>query len=135
MEILYLLRINPFSKPLRTPSLVGTVMRSTEISSIHRTKREEKFVDLMIYPDVNQYTTVDYDSYASIARSPLHALDSIAVAMRLLLAIQCSLAHFGWQEIDHDVRHRLSRPIVAPVVKLFFADPLPIGLTVAESRS
>lgn len=60
-------RINPFRKPLRSPSLVGTLLRTLEINSVHRAKEEEALADLLIYPDVKAFASTAYDQYADIA--------------------------------------------------------------------
>lgn len=62
-------RLNPFTRPLRSPSLIGTVMRSTEIVGIQRAKAVEDLVDLMLYPDVKQFGPMAYDAYESIAQA------------------------------------------------------------------
>ena len=61
-------RINPLTKPLWTPSIVGTLMRTMEINSVQRAKSEEALIDLMIYPDVKKFSMQAYDKYADIAQ-------------------------------------------------------------------
>lgn len=61
-------RLNPFAKSLRSPSLLGTIMRAVEINSVRRAKDEEALLDVMICPDVQQFKTTAYDQYEEIAR-------------------------------------------------------------------
>ena len=61
-------RVNPFSKPLRSPGLVGTIMRSLEINSVRRSKREEASLGLMIHPDVKQFDLYDFSRYEDISQ-------------------------------------------------------------------
>ena len=61
-------RLNPFAKSLRSPSLLGTIMRAVEINSVRRAKDEEALLDVMICPDVQQFKTTAYDQYEVIAR-------------------------------------------------------------------
>lgn len=61
-------RLNPFAKSLRSPSLLGTIIRAVEINSVRRAKNEEALVDVMVCPDVKQYKTTAYDQYEAIAQ-------------------------------------------------------------------
>lgn len=61
-------RINPFSKPVRSPSLISTVLRSQEINSAYQSKKAESFVDLLINIDVRQFGFLDFANYSDITR-------------------------------------------------------------------
>lgn len=62
-------RLNPFAKKLRSPSIIGTIMRSTEINGLHRAKADENLVDLMIKPDVKRFSALNYDAYQAIIQT------------------------------------------------------------------
>lgn len=62
-------RLNPFKKPLRSPSLIGTVMHSTEVNGLRLAKNAEKWVALMIYPDVKEFGPMDYDAQKAIIQA------------------------------------------------------------------
>lgn len=66
-------RINPFTKSLRVPSLLGTILRTFEINSVRRAKEEESLVDVMIYPDVKRFKTTDYGQWQAIAAAGYEA--------------------------------------------------------------
>jgi predicted acylesterase/phospholipase RssA/CRP-like cAMP-binding protein len=59
-------RLNPFSKPLRSPSLFGTMQRAMEISSVHKNRTQEKLVDLLLEPDVKKFSSTDFSAYADL---------------------------------------------------------------------
>jgi predicted acylesterase/phospholipase RssA len=59
-------RLNPFSKPLRSPSLFGTMQRAMEISSVHKNRTQEKLVDLLLEPDVKKFSSTDFSAYAGL---------------------------------------------------------------------
>ena len=61
-------RINP-SKRVQVPTLATSLIRSLEISSVHRIKSQRKFVDVLIQPDVRQFGLLDFSSYESIAEA------------------------------------------------------------------
>lgn len=62
-------RLNPFSKKLRSPTLINTVLRTFEINSIRLAKQNEKYVDVLIYPDVKRFPMTAYDRYEAIAQT------------------------------------------------------------------
>jgi len=66
-------RLNPFAKSLRTPSLIGTVVRTMEINSIRRSKESEAVVDVLIQPDVKQFGSTEYDRYEELSRAGYEA--------------------------------------------------------------
>jgi predicted acylesterase/phospholipase RssA len=72
-------RINPFAKPLRSPSIIGTIMRAQEVSSVHHSKTHEAMIDLLIHPEVRRFGILDFAAYEAIAQvgyetalEPLH---------------------------------------------------------------
>lgn len=65
---IFLSRLNPFSKSLRAPSLLGVIMRTFEINSVRRAKEQEALVDVMIYPDARQFKTTAYEACEAIAQ-------------------------------------------------------------------
>jgi lysophospholipid hydrolase len=66
-------RLNPLAKSLRSPSLMGTILRTMEINSVRRTKEEEALADLVIYPDVKGFKTTGYGEWEAIAQAGYEA--------------------------------------------------------------
>ncbi len=66
-------RLNPFSKPVRSPALIGTIMRALEINSVQRSKSDEALVDLMIYPDTGRFGLYDFSNYEPIVAAGYEA--------------------------------------------------------------
>lgn len=66
-------KINPFAKPLRSPSLIGTILRAQEINSAYQAKSTEYMLDLLIRLEVKQYGFMDFDEYEAIAQSGYEA--------------------------------------------------------------
>jgi predicted acylesterase/phospholipase RssA len=60
-------RINPLRRPLRSPSLVSTILRAQEINSAHRSKSSASLADLLLQMDVRAYGFLDFGSYRAIA--------------------------------------------------------------------
>jgi predicted acylesterase/phospholipase RssA len=60
-------RLNPFSRPLRAPSLVGILLRAQELNSVSRAKEEEACAAVLVHPDVKSYSLQAYDRFAEIA--------------------------------------------------------------------
>lgn len=61
-------RINPFAKPLRAPSLVGTILRTLDVNSAYRSKREQVYTDVLIHPDVKRFGFNEYEAFTEIAQ-------------------------------------------------------------------
>jgi len=59
-------RLNPFAKKLRTPSLFGVFMRAMELNSVHSAREGLKVVDLLIEPEVKQFSILDFHAYKPI---------------------------------------------------------------------
>ena len=62
-------RLNPFTKSLRAPSMVGVILRTLEINSTRRAKEEEALVDVIIHPDVKKFKMTDYAQWKAIAQT------------------------------------------------------------------
>jgi predicted acylesterase/phospholipase RssA/CRP-like cAMP-binding protein len=62
-------RINPLRRPLRSPSLVSTILRTQEINSAHRSKSSASLADLLLQMDVREFGFLDFGSYRAIARA------------------------------------------------------------------
>ncbi len=61
-------RLNPFSKPLRTPSMLRTLTRASEINGIRTSRQQEALVDLMITPNVKGFSFTDYEKWRELAQ-------------------------------------------------------------------
>lgn len=62
-------RINPFSKQLRTPSLLKTLLRSFDINGQRLTKSQQETVDLLILPDVKGFVSSDFDKWQPLSQA------------------------------------------------------------------
>ena len=56
-------RLNPFSRRLNVPSLIGTILRTLEINSTNRSKMHELKEGILIEPDVSSISLLDFKSY------------------------------------------------------------------------
>jgi predicted acylesterase/phospholipase RssA len=61
-------RLNPFSKRLRVPSLIGTMMQSVIINSVRQSKDSESLADIIIYPNTKKFSIMDYGNFAEISK-------------------------------------------------------------------
>jgi predicted acylesterase/phospholipase RssA len=61
-------RINPFQKPLRTPSFLDTMMRAAEVGGVRNGKADEQAVSLLIHPDVRGFDPTNYRAYQKLAQ-------------------------------------------------------------------
>jgi predicted acylesterase/phospholipase RssA len=59
-------RLNPFSKSIRAPSLIGTVLRSMEINSVYQNRIRRSQAEVVIYPDVKRFSGLDFGAYKPI---------------------------------------------------------------------
>jgi len=77
-------RINPFGEPLRVPTLGGTILRTMEVNSLYQRKTAEQLADILIEPDVGDFSFLDfaafrdleqrgYDAARAALRSPIRA--------------------------------------------------------------
>jgi predicted acylesterase/phospholipase RssA len=59
-------RLNPFSERVQVPSLGANLMRTLELNSAYKIKSEQPLADVIIQPDVKEYSIMDYSSYREI---------------------------------------------------------------------
>ncbi len=62
-------RVNPFAKPIETPSLIANIMRAMEINSVHQINNRQRLADVLIQPDVGQFGMLDFGSYQQISEA------------------------------------------------------------------
>jgi len=60
-------RINPFRDARRIPRLVETLLRSTDIKGLERLEELKGGLDVLIEPNVQEISLLDFKSYARIA--------------------------------------------------------------------
>lgn len=63
-------RINPFSPAVRAPSILATMLRTTEVGSIHRMRSEQvlTLADVIINPDVQRFRRLDFRNHEELVR-------------------------------------------------------------------
>ena len=66
-------RINPFSEPIRAPSLAATLVRSLEVSSANQIKISESLADVLIQPDVSHFGMLDFAAFEAISEAGYQA--------------------------------------------------------------
>ncbi|MCP4422221.1 MAG: patatin-like phospholipase family protein, partial [Chloroflexi bacterium] len=66
-------RLNPFAKPLRAPSLFGTIVRAIDVNSKRQIQEQTPFLSVMITPDVRQFPTTHYHKFEAIAQAGYEA--------------------------------------------------------------
>ncbi len=59
-------KIFPFGKHQNAPSILSSLMRSTEINGIYRLRFAREAADLIIEPPVSQFATLDFARYDEI---------------------------------------------------------------------
>ncbi|MGE0569782.1 MAG: patatin-like phospholipase family protein [Dehalococcoidia bacterium] len=61
-------RVNPFARTVRAPSILTTMLRTTEAGSIHRMRTSEvlSMADLVITPDVERFRRLDFRNYKAL---------------------------------------------------------------------
>jgi predicted acylesterase/phospholipase RssA len=71
-------RINPFVEPMRVPSLADSLVRCLRVTGAQQFESMQRYVDMLIEPDVRKVGMLDFASYSSIidagyqaAREPL----------------------------------------------------------------
>jgi predicted acylesterase/phospholipase RssA len=67
-RILYY-KVNPFVRPLRSPSLMGTILRAQEVNSAYQAKSTQSLVDLLLRLDMREFGFLDFDDYKAIAEA------------------------------------------------------------------
>jgi predicted acylesterase/phospholipase RssA/CRP-like cAMP-binding protein len=66
-------RLNPFARPLRTPTLTGTILRTLGVNSAYRQKQDVGLASLVIQPDVQSFGFSDYASYQALSQAGYEA--------------------------------------------------------------
>ena len=59
-------RINPFGKPIRVPTLAGTMLRTVEVNSLYQRRTVEQLADVLIEPDVREFNFLDFAAYREL---------------------------------------------------------------------
>lgn len=60
-------KMNPFSKNLKTPSLVEILMRTLEVNATSSSREQTHLTDLLIQPDTRGYGPDAYDKWKPLA--------------------------------------------------------------------
>ena len=66
-------RLNPFAKRLKSPSLVGTILRTLDINSVSRSRETTMMADVIIRPEVRKWGFLDFASYKEIEQAGYEA--------------------------------------------------------------
>ena len=61
-------RLNPFSRKLHAPSIMGTILRSLDVNSMKMTKEIASLLELNITPDIRRFTMNDYAKWKAISQ-------------------------------------------------------------------
>ena len=61
-------RVNPFSKPLRVPTLPGIMLRTVEVNSLYHRREAERFADILIEPNTRGFNFLDFAAYEALER-------------------------------------------------------------------
>jgi predicted acylesterase/phospholipase RssA len=59
-------RLNPFGKPLRVPSLAGTILRTVEVNSLYHRKEVTQLADILIEPNTGEFNFLDFAAYRTL---------------------------------------------------------------------
>lgn len=59
-------RLNPFSRSIRTPSLIGTVLRAMEINSVYQNRHRSPIAEVVIQPDLKGFSGLDFGTFSPI---------------------------------------------------------------------
>lgn len=62
-------RLNPFSEPVKAPSVFAILMRVLELPTVSRKRTQQALADLTIRPPVGPYSILDFDSYEEILQA------------------------------------------------------------------
>lgn len=62
-------RINPFTKKIEAPDIVGLMMRANALASINATAEQVAHADLILHPPVSDYGLYDFEAYEEIANA------------------------------------------------------------------
>ena len=66
-------RMNPFSRRIKAPTLIGIVMRTMEANSLRDSREQAKLTDVMIEPDVKKFSINNYGAFDAIANEGYNA--------------------------------------------------------------
>jgi hypothetical protein len=61
-------RLNPFSKRMKTPTLVEILMRTLEVNATKSSREQAALTDLLIQPDTRGFDPTAYDKWKSLAQ-------------------------------------------------------------------
>ncbi len=61
-------RINPFGKPMRVPTLTGTMLRTVEVNSLYHRHEAERHADILIEPVTKDFNFLDFAAYETLAQ-------------------------------------------------------------------
>lgn len=61
-------RINPFGKPIRVPTIAGTMLRTVEVNSLYHRKEAERYADILIEPVTKEFNFLDFAAYETLER-------------------------------------------------------------------
>jgi predicted acylesterase/phospholipase RssA len=75
-------RINPFSEPMRVPTLAGIILRTVEVNSLYHRNKVERFADILIKPDVTDFSFLDFASYQTMVHRGYEAGKAAIAAWR-----------------------------------------------------
>jgi len=70
-------RINPFTKKIRIPRLVETLLRSTDIKSIIRLNETKAMLDVLVEPNVSEIPLMEFKSYKRISEIGYEAAEKV----------------------------------------------------------
>lgn len=59
-------RFNPFRETKPYPALASIVMRTLEVNSVYHRKRAEQYADIIIQPDVTEFSFMAFDRYQEL---------------------------------------------------------------------
>jgi predicted acylesterase/phospholipase RssA/CRP-like cAMP-binding protein len=56
-------RINPFGQRIHVPTLASTMLRTVEVNSLYQRRTVERLADVLIEPDVSDFSFLDFAAY------------------------------------------------------------------------
>lgn len=75
-------RMNPLAKPMRVPSLVGTMLRTVEVNSLYHRKEAERLADILIEPQTADFNFLDFAAYRMLEQRGYEAGQAALAAWR-----------------------------------------------------
>ncbi len=70
-------RLNPFATRLRSPSLVGTILRTLDINSVRKSRETTLLADVIIRPEVRNWGFLDFANYKEIEEAGYDAASEV----------------------------------------------------------